>query len=253
VEKFCNSVTELYSNLSKPLLDVGIYAVKLTKLIGFLGPSLMLGYLILTSHVLTRLRKPMAQMTVTEQSNEGDFRHMNARLITNSEEVAFYQGHKREEQNIMNSFNRLVNHFRNCIMFRFSMGFIDNIVAKYFATFIGYNVVSIPFFSPTNVKHLLPHNLRLEEYYNTGRMLVKMAEALGRISLAGRELTKLAGYTERVDQLMVVLNDLNKGHYQRSMVNTDTNSKNETKNSTDNKIALIPNSGKILYKDNIIK
>lgn len=248
VEKFCNSVTELYSNLSKPLLDVGIYAVKLTKLIGVLGPSLMLCYLILTSHILTRLRKPMAHMTVTELSNEGDFRHMNARLITNSEEVAFYQGHKREEQNIMNSFNRLVHHFRNCIMFRFSMGFIDNIVAKYFATFIGYNVVSIPFFSPSNSKHLLPHNLRLEEYYNTGRMLVKMAEALGRISLAGRELTKLAGYTERVDQLMVVLNDLNRGHYQRSMVSSDTNSKSEN-----NKIALKPNSGKIIYKDNIIK
>ena len=130
VEKFCNSITELYSNLSKPVLDVGIYAVKLTKIIGVTGPSLMLAYLLLTSFVLTKLRKPLAQMTVMEQSNEGEFRHMNARLITNSEEVAFYQGHKREEQNIMASFNRLVNHFRNCIMFRFSMGFIDNIVAK---------------------------------------------------------------------------------------------------------------------------
>jgi ATP-binding cassette subfamily D (ALD) protein 3 len=130
VEKFCNSITDLYSNLSKPVLDVGIYAVKLTRLIGATGPAVMLAYLLLTSFVLTRLRKPMAQMTVMEQSNEGEFRHMNARLITNCEEVAFYQGHKREEQNIMASFNRLVNHFRNCIMFRFSMGFIDNIVAK---------------------------------------------------------------------------------------------------------------------------
>ena len=67
---------------------------------------------------------------MNEQRNEGEFRHMNARLITNCEEVAFYQGHKREEQNIMHSFNKLVNHFRNFILFRFSMGFIDNIIAK---------------------------------------------------------------------------------------------------------------------------
>jgi ATP-binding cassette subfamily D (ALD) protein 3 len=85
-------------------------------------------------------------------------------------------------------------------------------------------------------------------------MLVKMAEALGRISLAGRELTKLAGYTERVDQLMVVLNDLNKGHYQRSMVNTDNSTdKKETSSIGANKSTLKPNSGKIVYMDNIIK
>lgn len=125
---------------------------------------------------------------------------------------------------------------------------------KDFATFIGYNVVSVPFFSANNCKHSLPHNLRLEEYYNTGRMLVRMAEALGRISLAGRELTKLAGYTERVDQLMVVLNDLNKGHYQRSMVNTDNSAeKKGTSSIATNKSTLKPNSGKIVYMDNIIK
>lgn len=90
----------------------------------------MLVYLVFSGAILTVLRKPVANMTVIEQKNEGDFRHMNARLITNCEEVAFYQGHIREEINIMSSFDRLVNHLRNFILFRFSMGFIDNIVAK---------------------------------------------------------------------------------------------------------------------------
>jgi ATP-binding cassette subfamily D (ALD) protein 3 len=81
-----------------------------------------------------------------------------------------------------------------------------------------------------------------------------MAEALGRISLAGRELTKLAGYTERVDQLMIVLNDLNKGQYQRSMVNTNNSEeKKSITNTVTNKLTLKPNSGKIVYMDNIIK
>jgi ATP-binding cassette subfamily D (ALD) protein 3 len=111
-------------------MDVLIYAVKLANAIGAQGPALMLSYLVLSGFVLTLLRKPIAQMTIKEQQNEGEFRYMNSRLITNSEEVAFYQGHKREEVNIMNSFNRLENQFRNSIIFRFSMGFIDNIVAK---------------------------------------------------------------------------------------------------------------------------
>lgn len=32
-----------------------------------------------------------------------------------------------------------------------------------------------------------------QDYYKSGRMLVKMAEAIGRLVLAGRELTRLAG------------------------------------------------------------
>jgi ATP-binding cassette subfamily D (ALD) protein 3 len=78
-------------------------------------------------------------------------------------------------------------------------------------------------------------------------MLVKMAEAIGRISLAGRELTRLAGYTQRVTELIDVLDDVNKGVYKRTMVSG--NSQDENKKQK----ALKPNSGKIIYQNNIIK
>lgn len=252
VEKFCNTLTDLYSNLSKPLLDVVIYSIKLTQAIGFQGPMIMLGYLFISGIILTKLRKPVAHMTVEEQGHEGEFRHMNARLITNCEEVAFYQGQKREKINIMKSFYKLVNHFRSFIIFRFSMGFIDNIVAKYFATVIGYNVVSVPFFNDKSHLAGASHNERLEDYYKSGRMLVKMAEALGRISLAGRELTRLAGFTERVTQLIKVLDDLNNGIYQRTMI-TNHDENNNKEKSLESKQNLKPNSGKLVYQDNIIK
>jgi len=77
-----------------------------------------------------------------------------------------------------------------------------------------------------------------------GRMLVKLAEAIGRLVLAGRDMTRLAGFTARVTEIMTVLDDLNKGHYVRSML-TDSNTLNEKK--------LVPNSGRIITKDNVIK
>lgn len=52
-------------------------------------------------------------------------------------------------------------------------------------------------------------------------MLVKLAEAIGRLVLAGRELTRLAGFTSRVTELMTVLKDLNNGRYQRTMVSIE--------------------------------
>ena len=260
-----------------------IYAVKLTSSVGAQGPAIMLGYLLVSGMFLTLLRKPIAHMTVVEQQNEGEFRYINSRLIANAEEIAFYQGHKREELNVMNSFERLTNHYRNFITFRFAMGFIDNIIAKCalqlvsspfvkvlitkfdgvwltvwlliadFATFIGYNAVSVPFFDATNVLNEATHNQRLEEYYRSGRMFVKMAEALGRIALAGRELTRLAGYTERVDQLLVVLDDLGKGVYKRTMVR-QSNNEQQPRANVDNVNGNRPaTGGKIVYKDNIIK
>uniref|UniRef100_A0A8C5CYQ7 ATP binding cassette subfamily D member 3 n=1 Tax=Gadus morhua TaxID=8049 RepID=A0A8C5CYQ7_GADMO len=83
VEKFCNSVVDLYSNLSKPLLDIGLYIFKLTSAIGAQGPTIMMAYLIISGLFLTRLRRPIAKMTVTEQRYEGEYRYVNSRLITN--------------------------------------------------------------------------------------------------------------------------------------------------------------------------
>lgn len=34
IDKFCDSCTDLYSNIAKPLLDIGIYVYKLTSAIG---------------------------------------------------------------------------------------------------------------------------------------------------------------------------------------------------------------------------
>lgn len=73
------------------------------------------------------------------------------------------------------------------------------------------------------VEHIhTPENKRccfsFQFYYTMGRMLVKLAEAIGRLVLAGREMTRLAGFTARVTEIMNVLQDLNKGHYVRSML-----------------------------------
>ena len=52
-------------------------------------------------------------------------------------------------------------------------------------------------------------------------MLVRMAEAIGRLVLAGRDLTRLSGFTARVYELLTVLKELQKGTYKRTMVSAD--------------------------------
>merc|ERR1719414_2105863 len=257
VEKFCNSVSDLYTNLSKPILDVALYVYKLTGTIGFQGPALMLGYLALSGIFLTHMRRPLARMTMLEQQHEGEFRFINSRVITNSEEIAFYQGNKREHVTLMQVFHRLVDHLRDVITFKFSMGMVDNIVAKYLATIVGFFVVSRPFLATSGKHFEKSHQERLEEYYLSGRMLIRLAEAIGRLVLAGREMTKLAGYTARVSSLGEVLNDLNRGKYERTMTASTREVENQAsgdrKNGFQMVSPMIPGSGRIAYRDHVIR
>lgn len=71
----------------------------------------MLGYLLVAGTFLTHLRKPIGSMTVKEQRLEGEYRHINSRLIVNSEEIAFYQGNNREKLTLLTSFQKLVMIF----------------------------------------------------------------------------------------------------------------------------------------------
>lgn len=207
----------------------------------------MMTYLLISGLFLTRLRRPIGKMTVTEQKYEGEYRYVNSRLITNSEEIAFYNGNVREKQTIHSTFKKLVDHLHSFIFFRFSMGMVDSIIAKYFATVVGYLVVSRPFLNLSHPRHLnSSHAELLEDYYQSGRMLLRMSQALGRIVLAGREMTRLSGFTARITELMRVLKELNSGKYERTMVS-------QTEKDITEKLTLVPGSGRIINMDNIIK
>lgn len=109
IDKLCDSLVDLYSNLSKPLLDIAIYSTSLARTIGIQGPSSMLLYLMLSGIFLTRLRVPVAKLTAKEQQMEGELRYVSSRIITNGEEIAFYQGGRRERLTVLQTLQRLVS------------------------------------------------------------------------------------------------------------------------------------------------
>lgn len=246
VERFSDSMAELYSNISKPLLDIIIYARKLSGAIGVQGPSSMLGYLAFSGVFLTWLRRPTGRYTILEQRLEGEFRFVNSRLITNSEEIAFYQGNKKEQSVLDASFARLHRLLKKAMAFRFFMGIVDTMVAKYLATVVGFYVVSRPFLDPTNMRHAAMNKDEImQDYYRSGRMLMNLATAVGRLVLAGRELTRLAGFTARVTELIDVLHDLNEGRYVRTMVGSGAKNLEGS--------PLKPGSGRIVEVDHLIR
>ncbi|KAG7378051.1 ATP-binding cassette sub- D member 3 [Phytophthora pseudosyringae] len=222
VERFSNSVTELYVNLAKPLLDIAIYAARLTSSVGVQAPAIMLSYLVTSGVFLTWLRQPMGRFTIAEQQAEGAFRFLNARLITHSEEIAFYNGNAREKSILDGSFHRLIDRIRAGQQFRIAVSAFDSVVAKYLAIVVGYYVVSKPFMDISNARlAALTYAERMEDYFRSGKMMINLAEATGRLVLSGRELTRLASFTTRVTDMMDALTDLDRGHFERFLLHEE--------------------------------
>jgi ATP-binding cassette subfamily D (ALD) protein 3 len=90
---------------------------------------------------------------------------------------------------------------RRSQQFRYLMGMIDTLVAKYFATVVGFWVISRPAFAGSSSTM---RQGSMEDYYESARMLINLSGAVGRLVLAGRELTRLAGFTSRMSELMNV-------------------------------------------------
>ncbi|XP_053203647.1 ATP-binding cassette sub-family D member 3-like [Panonychus citri] len=200
VEKFCNTLVDVYSNIAKPLLDIFTLVYRLSvSYTGFKTPGAMITYLLVSGTILTSVRRPLTRLTIKETQLEGQLRYVHSRLIANCEEVAFYQGNSRERLTLMGALGRLKNHLNNVAIFKFNIDFLDNLIARYFAVVVGYLSLAIPFFSNSITGTTQD---RLEAYYKSGRMMVRLAESIGRLVLAGRDLSRLAAYTQRVTQLI---------------------------------------------------
>ncbi|CAM9253266.1 unnamed protein product [Pylaiella littoralis] len=225
IERFAQSVAELYSNITKPVLDMLVYVRRLSDkasggaeggAVDAAAPATMIAYLLLSGVALGALRKPTGMYTALVAQQEGEYRYVNSRLLTNAQEIAFYKGNAKEKQVLQGVFDKLVSVTRRSERFRHSLGALDSVVAKYFATIVGWTVVSRPFLNRDHPRHANSTPAEVyQDYHSSGRMMLNLSAALGRLVLSGRELARLSGFSSRVTGLIDVIDDVNRGVFRR--------------------------------------
>lgn len=209
-----------------------------------------------------------------EQNLEGEFRYNHSRIIAHSEEIAFYSGAEKERAVANATFQKIVDHTNRVFLLRFANGIVDSVLVKYCATQLAFFILSRPVFgskfgtADTLLHSCLTAEARyaqqqqssvdstriMEDYSRNSGFLINLSQAVGRIVLAGRDLTRFAGYTSRVSELLDVLDDINAGRYalpfakparyQRTMVGGEANHV-----KTIDQAAL---SGRVVEQDGII-
>ncbi|WAQ91065.1 hypothetical protein PtA15_13A466 [Puccinia triticina] len=228
IAKFCDSLSSLYSNISKPALDLILFNYQLGKSIGKVGSmGLIINYLI-TGWILRQITPAFGKLSAVETKLEGDFRLTHARLITNSEEISFYNGSRLEKDILNRTYLRLIRHVNSIFKIRIAYSMAEDLVIKYAWSAVGYMLVSIPVFFPNQasqpsrapiaaLESSTVHSSvakRTESYIANRRLMLSLADAGGRMMTSGKDLAELAGYTSQVYTLLATLHDLNQNRFQ---------------------------------------
>lgn len=221
VSKFSNSLAELYSSLTKPVLDIAINSWSITRSVGtesFLGVSIAVH---LSSFLLRAVTPPFGRYVAEEAKLEGEFRFQHSRLIDYSEEIALYFGHEAEKDTLDRGYFTLIKHVNRILRRKLWYGIVEDYVVKYTWTALGYVLCAVPVFykrpdlGPSERIGDVSENLM-----TTRRLLINCSEAFGKLMTSYKDISQLAGYTGRVSTLLDVIADIERGHFEKALVSS---------------------------------
>lgn len=203
LEKFCFSISDLYSHTFKPVLDVILFTRSLAKAMGYKSQFLLYGYYLVVAYLLRIISPPLAQMSAQEAALTGAFRAAHQRLVTYSEEVAYNDppGGAAEKLILNQHLRRLVRYSGLSAFQRFIQNIADGYLVKYFASVTALLVYAAPLYFQSPAVRLSQGELT-RSYISSMRLLQNTSRGIGDIILIYKRVTNLASHTSRVSELL---------------------------------------------------
>lgn len=251
IDKWAHSLSNLYSNITKPILDIVLFSKRLAAILGWQGPASIIMWYVFSTGILRLVSPAFGRLTAIEQQLEGSYRACHTDLVHHSEEIAFYRGQAWEKTRLGASFKDLTTHSKTVALKRLYMGCFDAMFTRYGAVLTGYAVLGLPIFGSNREKYMAKvhgdASAITRDYIRNSSLLINLAKAIGRLVISYKEIQMLAGYTTLVYEMEEVFNDLKKGKYVRVQVDQGNNATaNKTKSSLNEM-----NKGEIVDSKNI--
>jgi len=257
IETVANTVAHLYGQITKPLFDILLMAIALASLTRsrnaniITGPILISGVVVVSALILRLVSPKFGQLVAQEAEKKGYLRHLHTRLVTNSEEVAFYNGQKVELSHLRSAYRVLVQHMEHMFGVKLWFVMLEQFLMKYVWSGTGMIVVSLPILlaSPSSGKQAkaktkvssfaasisgeappdtvgAPSDSISErtQYFTTAKnLLLTGSNAVERLMSSYKDVVELAGHTARVANMFSVLEEVSQGIYHKTMVEKKDN------------------------------
>ncbi|KDQ60342.1 hypothetical protein JAAARDRAFT_174405 [Jaapia argillacea MUCL 33604] len=224
IASFCDSLAGLYGNILKPSFDLLLFTLQLSRSLGYRGTALLFINYYVTASILRAVTPAFGRLAAVEARLEGEYRMGVGRVGREGEEIAFYDGGKREWSILRRAYLRLIKHVNSIYKIRIAYEWTEDYVIKYLWSAAGYGLISIPVLlhrsrdvgvqtrqRSERAEDERPDDAvasRTEDYISSRRLLLSLADAGGRLMYAYKDLSELAGITTRLYTLLSTLHNL---------------------------------------------
>ncbi|VDL80238.1 unnamed protein product [Nippostrongylus brasiliensis] len=212
ITMFSQSVAHLYSHLTKPILDIALITFTLISFAARRGsgknviiPSILATLVVgATAGLLKAISPKFGHMVAEEAKRKGHLRYLHSRVITNSEEIAFYGGHEAEYKQLTKAYGSLMEQSKLIFRKRIVYIMVEQFLMKYVWSGTGMPDGGV--------------SERTRGFATAKNLLYSSADAVERLMTSYKEVTELAGYTSRVHEMFRVFDDVKKSTYRRALV-----------------------------------
>ncbi|VDL80237.1 unnamed protein product [Nippostrongylus brasiliensis] len=236
ITMFSQSVAHLYSHLTKPILDIALITFTLISFAARRGsgknviiPSILATLVVgATAGLLKAISPKFGHMVAEEAKRKGHLRYLHSRVITNSEEIAFYGGHEAEYKQLTKAYGSLMEQSKLIFRKRIVYIMVEQFLMKYVWSGTGMVMIALPilaaeYSSPDKSRRLEDEpdggvSERTRGFATAKNLLYSSADAVERLMTSYKEVTELAGYTSRVHEMFRVFDDVKKNTYRRALV-----------------------------------
>lgn len=216
IKKFCDSLTNLFTNVGKPTVDLVFFAFYLRDNIGSLGIVGILSNYLITGLFLRNWSPNFSKIWKVRTFLEGIYYNYNLNLINNCEEISFYKGIKIERLKVNDIYNKLTRHLKFEIDQKFNFQLIEDYILKSVWPACGYLFAGLPIImdSGNTLHDAVSSSSNIKSFIVNKRLILSMADAGSRLMYSIKDISRLNGITDRIFTLLVNLHQSHDSAFQ---------------------------------------